>query len=95
MTAMLALGLTIEQVVPMVTTNPAKMLDMADALGHLKAGAVADVSVIHDERGQWTLSDNEKTKLKTSRMLRPYFCLRAGKRHDADAAILPPLAVAA
>ena len=95
MTAMLALGLTIEQIVPMVTTHPAKMLDMADELGHLKTGAAADVSVIHDERGQWTLSDNEKTKLKTGRMLRPYFCLRAGKRFDSDASILPPLAAAA
>ena len=95
MTAMLALGLTIEQIVPMVTTNPARMLDMTEELGHLRPGAAADVSVLHDERGQWTLSDNEKTRLKTGRMLRPYFCLRAGKRFDADASILPPLAEAA
>jgi dihydroorotase len=95
MTAMLALGFKLEQIVPMVTTNPAKMLRMEAELGHLKPGAVADVSVIHDERGEWTLSDNEKTRLKTSRMLRPYFCLRAGKRFDADASILPPLAAAA
>ena len=95
MTAMLALGFKLEQIVPMVTTNPAKMLRMEAELGHLKAGAVADVSVLHDERGEWTLTDNEKTKLKTSRMLRPYFCLRGGRRFDADASILPPLAAAA
>ncbi len=94
MTTMLALGLRLEQVVPMVTTHPAKMLGMPE-LGHLKTGALADVSVLHDERGEWTLSDNEKTKVKTGRMLRPYFCLRAGTRFDADASILPPLAVAA
>jgi dihydroorotase len=95
MTSMLALGLTIEQIVPMVTTNPAKMIGMAAELGHLRPGAGADVSVLHDERGSWTLQDNEKTRLRTDRMLRPWFCLRAGKRYDSDASILPPLAVAA
>jgi dihydroorotase len=95
MSSMLALGLSIEQIVPMVTTHPAKMIGMAAELGHLKPGAGADVSVLHDERGSWTLQDNEKTRLRTDRMLRPWFCLRAGKRYDSDASILPPLAVAA
>ena len=95
MTSMLALGLPIEQIVPMVTTHPAKMLGMEQEIGSLKPGVEADVSVLHDERGSWTLQDNEKNKLRTDRMLRPYFCLRAGKRHDSDASILPPLAVAA
>jgi dihydroorotase len=95
MTSMLALGLPIERIVPMVTTNPAKMIGMDKELGHLGTGAVADVSVLHDERGAWTLSDNEKTKVRTDRLLRPWFCLRAGKRHDSDASILPPMAEAA
>ncbi|MDA0983576.1 MAG: amidohydrolase/deacetylase family metallohydrolase [Proteobacteria bacterium] len=95
MSSMLALGLTIEQIVPMVTTRPAKMIGLETELGHLKPGVGADISVLHDERGSWTLQDNEKTRLHTDRMLRPYFCLRAGKRYDSDASILPPLAVAA
>src|SRR3954447_12800361 len=95
MSSMLALGLSLEKIVPMVTTHPAKMIGMEKELGHLKVGAGADVSVLHDERGSWTLRDNENTKVKTDRMLRPYFCLRAGQRHDADASILPPLAQAA
>jgi dihydroorotase len=95
MTSMLALGLSLEKVVPMVTTAPAKMLGMEKELGHLKVGAGADVSVLHDDRGSWTLRDNEGTKVPTDRMLRPFFCLRAGKRHDSDASILPPLAAAA
>jgi len=95
MTSMLALGLPIEKIVPMVTTGPAKMIGLENELGHLKTGAVADVSVLHDERGSWTLRDNENNKVRTERMLRPFFCLRAGRRHDADASILPPLAEAA
>jgi len=95
MTSMLALGLSIEQIVPMVTTRAAKMLGMENELGSLEPGREADVSVLHDERGDWTLQDNERTRLRAGRMLRPYFCLRAGKRHDSDASILPPLAAAA
>ena len=95
MTSMLALGLTLEQIVPMVTTHAAKMIGMENELGSLRPGTEADVSVLHDERGSWTLTDNERTRVKTDRMLRPYFCLRAGQRHDSDASILPPLAEAA
>ena len=46
MSSMMALGLTLEQVVPMVTSNPAKMLGRADEIGALKVGMEADVSVI-------------------------------------------------
>ena len=95
MTSMLALGLTLEQLVPMVTSRPARMIGMEQELGSLRPGVEADVSVLHDARGAWTLTDNERTRVKTDRMLRPYFCLRSGKRHDADASILPPLAEAA
>jgi dihydroorotase len=79
----------------MVTTNPARMLGMQGEVGSLKPGVTADVSVLRDERGRWTLRDNEGTKVRTERMLRPDFCLRQGARHDADASILPPLAEAA
>lgn len=89
MSSMLALGMTLEQVVPMVTSNAARLLRMEDELGHLRPGAVADVSVLNDERGRWTLRDNEGNAVTTERMLTPSFCLRAGVRHDARAPILP------
>jgi dihydroorotase len=95
MSSMLALGLPIEKVVPMVTLNPAKMLGMDKEIGHLTPGVEADISVLHDERGRWTLRDNEGNTVRAERMLRPWFCLRAGRRHDSDASILPPLAAAA
>src|SRR5436190_15855109 len=95
MSSMLALGLPLEAIVPMVTTHPAKMLGMQGEVGNLKPGVAADVSVLHDERGRWTLRDNEGNTVRTERLLRPYFCLRQGARHDADAWILPPLAEAA
>jgi len=89
MTALIALGLSLEQLVPMVTTNAARMLGLEGEIGTLKPGTVADVSVLHDDRGQWTLRDNEGHEVETQRMLRPAFCLRAGHSVDADAPILP------
>jgi dihydroorotase len=89
MTAMLACGLTLEQVVPMVTTHPAAMLGLEGELGTLRPGTVADVSVLNDERGRWVLRDNEGTEVVASRRFHPAFCLRAGQRFDADSPILP------
>jgi len=89
MSSMLALGLTLAQVVPMVTSNAAAMLGLSEEIGALGPGMVADVSVLSDLRGRFVLRDNEKTAIVAERLLQPRFCLRAGKRFDADAAILP------
>ena len=89
MSSMMALGLPLETVVPMVTSNPAGMLGLADRIGALTVGFDADVTVLHDERGRFLLRDNEDTKVVAERLLRPAFCLRAGKRFDADSPILP------
>src|SRR5215213_251574 len=89
MSSMLALGLSLEQVVPMVTSNPAKMLGLSDELGALRPGMTADVSVLSDIRGRFVLADNEKTQVVAERLLQPLFCLLDGKRYDADANILP------
>jgi dihydroorotase len=89
MSSMMALGLTLEQVVPMVTSNPADMLGRADEIGALKAGRDADISVLSQQSGRFVLSDNEKTEVIAERLLQPAFCLRAGTRYDAIAPILP------
>ena len=94
MTSMMALGLTLEQVIPMVTSNAARMIGMQDQLGHLRVGGVADISVLSDARGRWILSDNEGTQVAANRLLQPLFCLRAGRRFDATASILPTLSAA-
>jgi dihydroorotase len=91
MTSMMALGLTLEQVVPMVTSNAARMLGLQAEAGHLKVGGIADISVLSDERGRWSLKDNEGTKVLANRRLEPLFCLRAGQFFRADALILPSL----
>jgi dihydroorotase len=89
MSSMMALGLPLEQVVPMVTTHPAKMLGRSDELGSLQPGRIADVSVLSDLRGRFILRDNEKTEVIAERLLQPAFCLRAGERFEAISPILP------
>jgi dihydroorotase len=89
MSSMLALGLTLQQVVPMVTSNAAKMAGIPEEIGALKPGMAADVSVLDDFRGRFKLHDNEKTMVIAERLLMPAFCLRAGRRHEATAPILP------
>ena len=71
--------------------NPAaaRMLGLEDELGTLRAGAVADVTVLEDRRGRFSLRDNSGTEVVAERVLMPELSLRAGRRVDADAPILP------
>jgi dihydroorotase len=89
MTELMACGVPLEQVVPMVTSNAARMLGLDGQLGTLAPGAVADVSVLAVERGPWALRDNDGTRVTAERRLAPAFCLRAGRRVAPDAPILP------
>jgi dihydroorotase len=89
MVSLMALGLKLEQVVPMVTSHAARLLGMSDTLGSLGVGREADITVLSDESGRWLLRDNEGTAVVAERMLQPLFCLRAGRRFDATAQILP------
>jgi dihydroorotase len=87
MTGLMACGLRLEQVVPMVTTNAARMLGRVDEIGSLRPGAPADVTVLDDRRGRFSLRDNSGTEVM--RLVMPAFCLRMGRRIEADAPILP------
>jgi dihydroorotase len=89
MTGLMACGLRLEQVVPMVTRNAARMLGREGELGTLRPGAVADVTVLDDLSGRFSLRDNGGTEVVAERLLMPAFCLRAGRRVEADAPILP------
>jgi Amidohydrolase family len=62
MSSMMALGLKLEQVVPMVTSHPAEMLGLSDTIGALRPGMDADVSVLKEKSGRYILRDNQKTE---------------------------------
>ena len=94
MVELMALGVPLEDVVPMVTSSAAAMLGLSGELGTLKVGTPADISVLSDERGRWPLVDGEGTRVMADRMLQPLFCLRAGVRFEANAPILPEVLAA-
>lgn len=94
MTAMLALGMPINKVVSMCTDKVVDVFGLPAELGSLSVGNPADITVLHDDRGQFALRDNEDTQLIGQRRLRPALCLRDGQRFDADASILPELQAA-
>ena len=89
MSEMLALGVSLEDVVRMVTNNCATMLGMEGEIGTLKKGVDADISVLNDERGSWTFVDNSRTEMSAERLLTPLFCMRNGERFEADSPLLP------
>ncbi len=89
MSTMLALGLKLEQVIPMGTINAAKLIKEDHKIGTLSIGATADITVLNDERGRWVMKDNEGTQVITDRMLTPSFCMVAGRKFESTASILP------
>jgi dihydroorotase len=88
MNELLALGLDLVTVVRMVTANAAAMLGLEGELGTLAPGAVADVSVLTLDEGEWTLEDSVGVQLRATRRLRPECALRAGVVMPADSPLL-------
>jgi dihydroorotase len=93
MTELLALGMSLPDVVATVTCNPARMLQMEDTLGALAVGREADISVLNLLSGSFTLSDNSGEKVTTHELLTPVFALRAGRQIPADSPLIPPPAM--
>ena len=58
MTKLLALGMTLPDIVATVTSNPAAMLGLSDRIGSLHPGMEADVSVLDVLDGAFELADN-------------------------------------
>lgn len=83
-----ALGLTLPEVIAMATKNAAIALGLADELGSLAPGRVADVSVLAREQGAWSVTDSLGERIPVTERLRPELCLRAGVVHRADSSLL-------
>jgi dihydroorotase len=95
MTKLLALGMTLPDIVATVTSNPAAMLGRADQLGALRPGREADVSVLDLTPGRFELRDNSGAVVVAREMLSPVLALRAGRRFDATSPLIPPAQLAA
>jgi dihydroorotase len=86
MSKLLACGLSLDVLVPLVTSSPARYLKRAGELGTLRPGAVGDVAILELQEGDFTLRDNEGQSLQTRQRLRPWRTVRAGEVVEPPAA---------
>ena len=89
MTELITLGMTLEDVVATVTSNPAKLLHMEDEIGSLQTGREADISVLEIMEGRFKLLDNSGVEVITDKLVRPKFCLRGGEKFEANSPFIP------
>jgi len=58
MSKFLALGVSLERVIEMSTTKPAAVLGMEGDLGTLRVGSKADIAILEEHEGAFTLTDS-------------------------------------
>lgn len=90
MSKLLYLGMSLKDVVATVTSNPARMLGMAETIGSLGVGMAADVSVVEMLEGAFELADNSGVSVTAAQLLVPRFCLAGGEYFAATSALIPP-----
>jgi dihydroorotase len=91
MTKLLVLGMSLNDVVATVTSNPAAMLGLGDRIGTLAPGREADISVIELLNGEFELADNSGVTVTAPQLITPVFCLRAGAYFAATSPLVPPI----
>jgi dihydroorotase len=79
MSKMLALGLTAEEVIKQVTSNPAAVLGEEDKLGTLKTGTPADISILKLEEKPVLFKDKYGNELNGSHKFVPMGTIVDGK----------------
>ncbi len=86
MSLFLRMGMSVQEVVERVTSNPAKALKLGDRAGSLEVGMPADITVFHVEDGEFELFDCYKQKRKGDRKIVPTLAFKKGERIDVDLA---------
>ena len=81
----LHLGMSLPEVVRRTTEIPARFLGRAGELGTLKPGAIADITVLDLQQGQFSLVDSEGSIEIGNQHLEPTLVFRAGDQ----ATVLP------
>jgi dihydroorotase len=85
MSKLLALGMTLEEIIPRVTANPARVLahcPSAAGIGTFHAGSdesTGDVSVLEVREGEFTFHDSRKQTLAATRRIVNVATVRAGE----------------
>ncbi|MEX0761147.1 MAG: amidohydrolase/deacetylase family metallohydrolase [Dehalococcoidia bacterium] len=88
----LYLGYSLDDVIAMGTTRPARAVRLDEHIGTLKVGADADVSVIRLREGPVRLVDARGNEREGKQLLLPVETLRAGRRFPPQHSAHPLLA---
>jgi dihydroorotase len=80
----IALGFTLEQVVSMVTVNPAQALGEQDRLGSLAVGRQADISVLEVRQGRWRVYDTLGESLALETAIVPVLTVKRGETFEPE-----------
>ena len=84
MTRFLGMGFTLEQVVTMCSTNPAKAIGQDHRLGSLEVGRQADISVLQINEGDWTVYDALGAGLQVEKAVVPALTVKRGRMFEPD-----------
>src|SRR5689334_1307874 len=79
MTRFLGLGFTLEQVVTMCTSNPAKAIGAEERLGSLAVDRQADISVLDIHEGDWVVYDVLGASLQVNQAVVPFLTVKRGQ----------------
>ena len=79
MSAFMALGLDLKQIVAMTTINPARALGIDNEVGSLKAGMNADVSILELTPGTWKLTDARQSAVEVKELIDPFMTVKQGQ----------------
>ncbi len=90
MSKFLILGLSLDDVIAMVTTAPAATLGMSDRIGTLAVGSEADVTILRLEEGRFDLVDSAGEVRKARQRLAPVEVVRAGVRMPIQPLVTEP-----
>jgi len=82
MAKLMSLGFSLAEVVKMATVNAARLLGRAHELGSLKAGRVADISVLRLEGREWKAVDSQGEVLSARHALIPVLAIRNGMAYE-------------
>jgi len=76
MAKLMALGVSLNQVIEMATANAAKLLGRDGDLGTIRAGQPADISVLKLEEREWQAVDSQKGTIPAHHALVPRYAIR-------------------
>lgn len=79
MSKLLTLGVSVEKVIEAITWTPAKILNLSDEIGTLKAGSVADVTVLQLTNRPARFIDSEGYEWEGQQELQPLYTIKSGK----------------